>query len=219
MKMFALKILFPVALIVLTSTSCKSKGVANKDDSSVKDVQFASSTSLIDSGDNAKRYFYQLIDKRNEFARINKFKVKFVVMDARDPRLYPVGAVIQPPSPAEKAIVKVADDGRFQVLALIQEQPGFFKIKEFPNGNKVSEVSYGAEKISYSSRFDGLFASVTRVTSGQGWMFVYYLRGWGNDVNPQQFDDSARVFLENTMLFVTPLFPNEVPSLFGPVRP
>jgi hypothetical protein len=219
MKKIVLQVLLPFILLVWTATSCKSTGSSNKNASAVKNVVLENSMYLIEAGDNAKDYFYKLIDKRNAFAKANKFQVKFVIMDARDPRLYPPGAAIQPPSPAERAIVKIADDGRFQVLALIQDQPGFLKIKEFPSGNKISEVVYAAEKISYSSRFDGLFASATRATAGQGWMFIYYLRGWGNNVNPQQFDGAAKVFLENTMLYVTPLFPNEAPQMFGPQGP
>ena len=214
-----LQLFLPLVFMALTNTSCKSTGAAKQETSAAKNASLENSRYLTEAGDNAKSYFYELIEKRNAFAKANKFQVKFVIMDARDPRLYPPGAAIQPPSPAEKAIVKVANDGRFQVLALIQDQPGYLNIKEFPNGNKVTEVAYGAEKISYSSRFDGLFASATRATSGRGWMYIYYLRGWGNNVNPQQFDNAARVFLENTMLYVTPLFPNEAPQMFGPQNP
>jgi hypothetical protein len=191
--------------LLLSLSHCKTLVPVEPESSKVKDASFENSQYLVEAGERAKAYFYKLIQERSDFAKKNNLGIEFVVMDARDPRLYARGAPIQPPTPAEKALVKVARNGQFMILALFQDQPGFLKVKEFQDGNLVAEIVFGVEKITYSSRFDGLFASVTRFTEGQGWRYVYYARGQGNDVNPAQFDTRVAAFLQNTVMYITPV--------------
>ena len=164
---------------------------------------------LADAGDNAKVYFYNLIKERNSTLRTAGAAFKFEVMDARDPRLYAPGSAIQPPTPAEKAIVKVADNGQFVILALLIDRPGILMAKEFPTGNKIITIEYGVERIAYSSRFDGLYGSVIRNTSGNGWYYIYYLLGLGNNVNAAMFDSAIARFLQTAVVYMTPITPRD----------
>lgn len=199
-------------MIVLSSfmlcgfVSCKTNSGASSTGSAELKSAPGSSTYLSDAGETAKKYVYSLIEKRNEAVKVSGGTFKFVIMDARDPRLYAPGSAIQPPSPADKALVKVANDGRYMILALIVDRPGLFVAKEFPTGNKIFDIEYPVQKVAYSSRFDGLFGSVTRNTSGNGWTYVYYLRGYDNfSVTPAMFDAAIATFLQNGVLYMTPV--------------
>ena len=152
------------------------------------------STYLVESGERAKTYVYELIQKN-----------ELVVVDARDPRLYPNGGPFQPPVPADKAIVAQYPNGRFRVIAYIIDQPGYFEIKAAPTGNFVVSIGYGVEALLYTSRFDGLYASVSRNTSGYGWNYLYYIRFRGNAVSPAGFDVAVGNFLTNSIRFVANL--------------
>ena len=162
------------------------------------------STYLSETGERAKAFFYSQIERRNLYAQEVRAGVRFVVMDARDPRLYFPGAAIQPPTPAEKVIVKVSESGAFIIMAFILDRPGNLTLKESPTGNLVIQVNYAVNRIEYRSRFDGLFASAHRVTSGYGWNYVYYLRGLGNNVTPGYFENAVGGFLTNAAVYITP---------------
>ncbi len=147
---------------------------------------------LLTAGENAKKFLYEQLDQRG-----------LTIFDARDPRLYPNGGPIQPPTPADKAVLSIFPNGTWRIRALIIDRPGYFEAKEFPTGNLIISIEYDVERVAYSSRFDGLFASVVRNTSGYGWNYIYYLRGLGNAVSPAAFDQAVANFLSNGAQFIS----------------
>jgi hypothetical protein len=188
-----------IFVIALTTTLTLGwSKISNAQDS--QDPRF-NSTYLIEAGDRAKAYWYKAVFTRNQSLPTG---LEYIVTDARDPRLYPPGAPIQPPTPADNALVKVASNGNFLITALIIDRPGVLEIKEFPTGNRVIDIYYDVRKLTYSSRFDGLFASITRFTAGYGWDYQLYLRGYGNQINSVFFDNSVASFLQRSAAYVTP---------------
>jgi len=167
------------------------------------DWQFDSNW-LVRAGENAKAFWYSALTERST-ATTSSSGVQFAIYDARDPRLYPPGAPLQPPTPADKAVVKIFPNGNFVITALIIDRPGYLALKEFPNGNRIIDISFDVERLAYGSRFDGLFASASRFTSGAGWNYLLYLRGFGNQISSVQFDAAVMDFLRRSVLYVTPL--------------
>lgn len=201
--MFRSSGIFVAVLSIAAATAgCKSTGRATGMDASLNES--ANSEYLVEAAGRAKKYIDSLIQERNQFASLNGFNVQFMIVDARDPRLYPAGAPIQPNTPAEKALIKYNATGQFIILAWIQDQPGIYRFKEI-NGNRIIDIQYAVEKIAYGSRWDGNFASVTRNTSGNGWFYIYYVKRFGNNVNPEQFDNAVATFLQNAVMYMTPL--------------
>ena len=184
-------------LIASVTSSCGSREQSVSQAASSTDSLF-----LVRAGDNAKRFFYQKIEEQNQAATSRGLGFRFDLIDARDPRLYGPGQPIQPPTPADLVLIKTWSNGAWRALAFVIDRPGYLLVKESPTGNFVIDIGYGAERIAYTSRFDGLFASVGRNTSGMGWNYVYYLRGQGNWVNPMQFDAAVATFLSNSVAYI-----------------
>ena len=183
------------------ASSSKSEGTLLSAQSS--DPRF-DSTWLIQQGERSKSFWMQEFTRRSAAAQ-QSTGFRFVIMDARDPRLYPPGAPIQPPTPADKAIVKFAPNGAWVITALFIDRPGYFLLKEFPTGNRVIEIQWGEERLAWESRWHGLFASVSRFTSGNGWEYLWYLRGRGNQVWPAEVESAVAEFLSRSVIHVTPL--------------
>ncbi len=199
--------LLPMLLVitgfVLASASCKT--TSRSEHSAIASLaESDNSNYLVEAAGRAKAYIDHLIQERNKFARDNGLDAQFQIVDARDRRLYPPGAAVQPNTPAEKALIKHDSAGRFIVLAWIQDRPGFYRFKE-ANGNRIIDIKYSVESIEYGSRFDGKYASVNRNTAGNGWRYIYYVKGSGNQITPHAFDIAVANFLQNAVLYMTPL--------------
>lgn len=194
-----------VCLLALVFSSCKAAR-SSGDSSEVKASQINNqpSTYLSEAGDRAKAFFYEQIDERNKVLKSQNSRFSFSVMDARDPKLYAPGRPPQPLTPADKVIVKIADNGNFLVTAYLLDGPGYLKVKDVPTGNFLMEFAYAVDKIEYRSRFDGLFASVTRNFRPEGFIFIYYVKGYGNNITPARFDEEVGAFLKKAAIIVTP---------------
>jgi hypothetical protein len=176
--------------LMIFSTSC-GRSTKPSSSSALSSDAF-NSQFLVTAGENAKKFIYEQLDQHG-----------LTIFDARDPRLYPNGGPLQPPTPADKAILSVFPDGTWRIRALVIDRPGYFEAKEFPTGNFIISIAYDVEGVAYNSRFDGLYASVNRNTSGYGWNYLYYLRGLGNQVSPAAFDQAVANFLANSVLFIS----------------
>ena len=184
------------AQVVITACGQHTSQLSTTKDSSTD------SLFLFKAGDNARSFFFEKLSERYQLAAQNG--VQYETLDARDPRLYPPGQPWQPPTTADQVIAIKMANGGYNITALVLNRPGYLSLMEFPTGNMIIEVKYSVEYIGYSSRFVGLYGSVSRYTSGYGWNYLYYLRGYGNAVNPAYFDQAIAEFLTQASEYVTP---------------
>jgi len=208
-------ILMSAVFALTMASSCKT--AASLDESDVMAGFPGGANVILDGGQRAKAYFFSLIDVRNDYAKENNLDVRFELLDSMDPRLYPPGAPIQPQIQSDKILAKIAGDGRWVALAYVFDRPGFLEFKEVPSGNHIFRIAYDADRIEYHSRFEGNVASVVRNKTLAGYHYIYYVRGFGNNITPVQFDQVAVTFMQNAALYVTPLRPSDpVLNRFAP---
>jgi hypothetical protein len=157
---------------------------------------------LIKAGERAKDFVLQKIEALSVEEQTNN-GTHLELIDARDPRLYGSGQPIQPPFPAELALVRVGSNGQMRILSLVLDRPGYFAFKSFPSGGFIFSVSTSVEFLSYDGKNEGTFASVGRSTSGRGWIYNPYVRGMGNEVSSDQFDVAVSNFLARYVYLIT----------------
>ena len=161
---------------------------------------FNASEGLTQAGDNAKDYLANEFKRINDLALAQGYDVQYIVVDAQDPRLYPNGAPFQPPSPAERVVVKVASNGDWVPTALIQNSPGFYAYKKL-NGQRLFWFKYNNSRIQYRTATEGLVASVVRNRSVNGFNYINYLKGYGNNVSDYELDIAIQDYLDRLVHF------------------
>jgi|GEM_PF-3509513 len=148
---------------------------------------------IIKAGERARTFVYSRIEEQSAAEQAGQ-GTRLEVLDARDPRLYGAGQPIQPPVPADLALVRINQAGQFRVIALMIDRPGAFAIKLL-NGSFVLGISTSVERLEISSYDAGNYASISRSTAGAGWLYNRYVRNFGNQVTPDQFDALVADFL------------------------
>ncbi len=179
-------------LFLILAMITSSAAIAQAD----RSTSFQYSEQLSQAGEKAKRYIAKEFKRINEVAKQQGSNIQYIVVDAQDPRLYPNGAPYQPNSPADRVVVKVADNGDWVPTALIQNQPGYYAYKNL-NGQKIYWFGYNNRRIEYRTATQGLVASVIRNRSVYGFTYINYLRGYGNRVSSAMLDQAILDYLDD----------------------
>ena len=198
MNPFSAKLMFALLLSV-SMASCKTEPAPSQlvDTNPRFDTDY-----LLQAGSNAVKAWYKLFEEASQQLRENGAGYSYILLDARDPSLYPPGAPLQPPSPATQVIVKISADGQNKLpVALILENTGYFELKGMDGGHMFT-IQFAREKLEYKDKLAGKLGSVGRNSSGNGFNYVYYIRGRGNSVTPQQFDLAVLGWLKNSLRYI-----------------
>ncbi len=180
-----------------TLIGCKYSG--DRSQVSENTNSWNNSERLSEAGDRAKSYITSEFKRINDGAVASGSNIHYIVVDAQDPRLYS-GAPFQPSSPADRVIVKVANNGDWLPTALIQNQPGYYAYKEL-NGQKVFWFGYNNERVEYRTSKDGLVASVNRTRTTSGFIFRNYAKGYGNNVTDIELDQIIASYLDGIVRY------------------
>ena len=180
------KLIFTLMMMVATQATAQAS--------------FNSSEGLSRAGNNAKNYIAKEFKRMNAEARQQGIDIQYKIVDAQDPRLYPNGAPFQPSSPAERVVVKVYGNGDWVPTALIQNSPGYYAYKNL-NGQRLFWFGFNNKRIEYNTSRAGLVASVIRNRSVNGFHYINYLRGFGNNVSANKFDQAIQNYLDDLVYF------------------